>query len=113
VAPVVSVALTRHGGVLAQRALSLLVSCPRGCKVLVTGTVTPRGRRGDVPLVAAARTLPRALAGHVRLLLGPRSLRRLRNALGRRRELVARVTVVAAGPTGRRTTTSRVFVVGR
>jgi hypothetical protein len=45
--------------------------------------------------------------------VGPRALRRLRRALGRHRLMTARVTIVAAGVTGRRTTLARTFLVGR
>lgn len=113
VAPVIRVALPRSGGVLARRALALNLSCQRGCKVLVTATLSPSGSRGRVGLIAAARGLPPALAGHVRLRVGPVALRRLRRALGRRRTLTARVTIVAAGPTGKRSTLSRTYTVGR
>jgi hypothetical protein len=66
-----------------------------------------------VPLIAAARGLSPALAGHVRLRVGPNSLRRLRSELGRHTAIRARVTIVAAGPTGRRTTVTRTYTVGR
>ena len=82
VAPVLRVSLTRYSGVLARRALALTVSCQRGCKVLATATVSPRGRRGAVSLIAAARSLPRAQPAHVRLRVGAAALRRLRRALG-------------------------------
>ena len=42
-----------------------------------------------VPLIAAARGLPPAVAGHVRLLVGPPALRRLREELGRHRAMTA------------------------
>ncbi len=113
VAPVLKVSLSRSSGVLARRALALSISCQRGCKVLVSATISPRGRRGNVPLIATARPLPRALAGHVRLALGPRALARIRRELGRRRALTARVTIIAAGPTGTRTTQRRTFLVSR
>jgi hypothetical protein len=113
VAPVLSVSLPRRSGVLARRALALRVSCQRGCKVLVTGALSPAGRRGSVKLVAAARSLPRALAGHVRLRVSHSALRRLQHALGRRTAITARVRIVAAGPTGRRTTTTRTYAVRR
>jgi DNA-binding beta-propeller fold protein YncE len=113
VAPVLRVSLPRRSGVLARRALALSVSCQRGCKVLVTGTLSPAGRRGSVKLVAAARSLPRALPRHLRLRVAPSALRRLQRALGRRAAITARVRVVAAGPTGRRTTTTRTYAVRR
>jgi hypothetical protein len=113
VAPVVALKLPRSGAVLARRALALSVSCRRGCKVLVTATLAPRGHRGAVKLIAAARGLPPSLTAHVRLRIGPAALRRLRRALGARRALTARVSVVAAGPTGRRSFLSRTFLVSR
>ncbi len=116
VAPVLRVELTRSRAVLARRALALTVSCERGCKVLATATLTPLGARrraAGVPLIAAARALPAAHAGHVRLRVGPRSLRRLRRALGRHRAMRARVSIVAAGPTGLRTTVVRTYTVTR
>jgi tripartite motif-containing protein 71 len=113
VAPVVQLTLPRTGAVLARRALALALSCQRGCKVLVTATLSPRGRRGAVRLIAAARALPPALTGHVRLRISPPALRRLRRALGKRSAMTARVSVVAAGPTGRRTFLSRTFLVSR
>ena len=113
VAPVLRISLPRRSGVLARRALALSVSCQRGCKVLVTGTLSPAGRHGSVKLVAAARSLPRALPRHLRLRVAPSALRRLQRALGRRAGITARVRVVAAGPTGRRTTTTRTYAVRR
>jgi DNA-binding beta-propeller fold protein YncE len=113
VAPVLRIGLPRSSGVLARRALALSVSCERGCKVLVSGTLSPAGRRGSVALAAVARSLPRAKAGHVRLRLGAKGLRRLQRVLGRRRAMTARVRIVAAGPTGRRTTTTRTYAVTR
>jgi DNA-binding beta-propeller fold protein YncE len=113
VAPVVALNLPRSGAVLARRALALAISCQRGCKVLVSATLAPRGHRGAVRLTAAARALAPALPGHVRLRISPPALRRLRRALGARRGLTARVSVVAAGPTGRRAVLSRTFLVSR
>ncbi|HEX4188141.1 MAG TPA: hypothetical protein VHY83_09605 [Solirubrobacteraceae bacterium] len=113
VAPVVALALPRSGAVLARRALALVVSCQRGCKVLVTATLAPRGRRGGVRLIGAARGLPPTLSAHVRLRIGPPALRRLRRALGSRTALTARVSVIAAGPTGRRSILRRTFLVSR
>jgi len=113
VAPVLRVGLPRRSGVLARRALTLSIACQRGCKVLVSATLSPAARRGSVALVAAARTLPRATGVHVRLRVGPLGLRRLRKALGRRTALTARVSIVAAGPTGRRTTVNRTYSVRR
>jgi hypothetical protein len=107
------VGLSQSSGVLARRALALDVSCQRGCKVLVTATLAPRGRARSVALVAAARSLSRARSGQVRLRVGPIALHRLRRALGARSALTARVHIVAAGPTGRRTTVTRTYVVRR
>ncbi len=66
VAPVLRIALPRSSGVLARRALALSVSCERGCKVLVSGTLSPRGSariggagRGGT-LAAAGDGRPRA-----------------------------------------------------
>jgi hypothetical protein len=81
--------------------------------VLVSGTLSPAGRGGSVALVAAVRALPRARTVHVQLRLGPRGLRHLRKALGRRSSMTARVRVLAAGPTGRRTTVNRIYSVRR
>jgi hypothetical protein len=99
--------------VLARGALALTVSCQRGCRVLVTATLSPRGRRGAVRLISAARAFPPALRGPVRLRVGPAALRRLRKALGRRTGMTAYVSIVAAGPTGKRTSMSRIYAVTR
>ncbi|HEX3519424.1 MAG TPA: 6-bladed beta-propeller [Solirubrobacteraceae bacterium] len=112
VAPVLNVTLPRASGILARRALALTVSCQRGCKILASGTLTPIGRP-SVSLVAAARGLPPARGGHVRLLVSPAGLRRLRRELGSGRALRASVTIVAAGPTGRRTTIAKTYIVAR
>jgi DNA-binding beta-propeller fold protein YncE len=113
VAPMLQVSVPRRSGVLARRALALTISCQRGCKVLVSGTLGPAGRNGAVKLIAVARPLPRALAGHVRLRVSASALRRLRAALGLRTGITARVRIVAAGPTGRRTTETRTYSVAR
>ncbi|MGO9761609.1 MAG: NHL repeat-containing protein [Solirubrobacteraceae bacterium] len=113
VAPVLHVSVPRTAGVLSRRALALEVSCQRSCQVLVTATLSALGRRGSVNLIAAARGLPPAVPGHVRLLVGPGALRRLRTALGERRAMRARVRIVAAGPTGLRTTLTRSYLVSR
>jgi tripartite motif-containing protein 71 len=114
VSPVLSLHLSRVSGVLARRALALSVSCLRGCAILASGTLSTLGRhRAAVPLIAAARGLPPALAGHVRLRLSSRALRRLRRELGHRSAMRARITIVAAGPTGRRTAIVRSFLVRR
>jgi hypothetical protein len=81
--------------------------------VLVTATLSPRGKQAGVRLIAAARSLRASRSGHVRLVVGPRAARRLRRALGRRTAMTARVRVVAAGATGRRTTVSQLYAVSR
>jgi tripartite motif-containing protein 71 len=113
VAPRLSVRLPRTAAVLARRALALSVSCQRGCKILAKATLAPLGGQRSVPLIAAARSLPPQLTVDVRLRVGPAALRRLRRALGRRRTLIARVSLLAAGPTGRRTTITRTYLVSR
>jgi tripartite motif-containing protein 71 len=114
VAPVLSVKLLRSGGVLAQRALTMAISCQRGCKVLVTATLAPSSRRGRaVRLLSVARGLPKARTGHVRLRISHAGLSRLRAALGQRRGLRASVRILAVGPTGRRTTVQRSYLVTR
>jgi tripartite motif-containing protein 71 len=114
VAPVLQVRLLRARGVLARRGLSMTVACQRGCRVLVKATLAPSGaRRGGVPLRGIARALPVARVGHLRLPVGPVALRRLRHGLGRRHGMRASVTVVAEGPTGRRTTVRRTYLVSR
>jgi tripartite motif-containing protein 71 len=113
VAPVLEVSLPRPAGVLARRALALQVSCKRGCRILVMASLSGRGKRHAAPLLAVARGLPAAVAGHVRLRVGPQALRRLRSQLGAHRQMTARVTIVAAGPTGLRTTFTRSYTVSR
>ncbi len=114
VAPVLTVRLQRSTGVLARRALAMTIACQRGCKVLVTASLVPRaGRRRAVRLPAVARGLPAARTGHVVLRLGAAGLRRLRRELGSRRGLRAQVTIVAVGPTGRRTVLRRSYLVTR
>jgi hypothetical protein len=49
----------------------------------------------------------------VRLRVSPSALRRLRRSPGRAKKMIARVHVVAAGPTGRRTTVNRIYSVSR
>ncbi len=112
VAPVLTVSLSRSTGVLARRALALTVSCQRGCKVLASATLSVGARR-PVSLIAAARGLPPARGGHVRLRVGPAALRRLRSELRHGASMLASLTIVAAGPTGRRTTFSRTYIVRR
>ncbi len=113
VAPVLRVSLSRHAGVLSRRALALGVSCKRGCHILVTAVLAPRGGRGAVRLTATARGLPPARTGHVRLRVGSSTLRRLRSELGHKTTMTARVRILAAGPTGRRTTVTRSYIVTR
>ena len=113
VAPVLRVSLLRSRAVLARRALALSVGCQRGCRILLSGTLTPLGRGGSVALVAAARGLPPGIAGHVRLRVGPSSLRRLRRGLGRHTAMRAHVKIVATGPTGLRTTVTEAYTVTR
>jgi tripartite motif-containing protein 71 len=114
VAPVLSVVLPRSQGVLARRALALSISCQRGCQIHVSATLKPLGRhRHLVALRTSARGLPAAQAGHVRLLVTPGALHRLRKELGSRRAMSASVTIVAVGPTGRHTTLHRRFLVER
>ncbi len=114
VAPVLTAKLQRSTGVLARRAVTLALSCKRGCKVLVTATLAPlSGRGASVRLVSAARGLPAGITGHIRLRLGPAGLRQLRRELGRRHGLRTRITVVAQGPTGRRTIAHLGYLVTR
>ncbi|HXB15932.1 MAG TPA: SMP-30/gluconolactonase/LRE family protein [Solirubrobacteraceae bacterium] len=114
VPPVLSVKLLRSSGVLAQRALTVALSCQRGCKVLVTATLAPSSRRARaVRLVGVARGLPAARTGHLRLRVSRAGLARLRAALGRRRGLRASIRILAVGPTGRRTTVQRSYLVTR
>jgi len=113
VAPVLSVSLARRAGVLARRALALTVTCQRGCRILARATLAPRGRRGAVALIPTARSLPVALPGHVRLRVSAAALRRLRRALGKTRALTARITILAVGPTGKRTVVTQTYAVTR
>jgi tripartite motif-containing protein 71 len=113
VPPVLHVSVPRAAGVLARRDLALAVRCQRGCRILVSATLSALGRHPAIPLVTAARGLPAAATGHVRLLVAPRALHRLRKELGDHRALRASVTIVAAGPTGLRTTVTRRYLVSR
>jgi tripartite motif-containing protein 71 len=115
VPPVLKVSLLRSSGILGERALALSVGCQRGCKVLVTATLSPRATpaRRAAALIAAARPLPPKHAGHVRLRVGPSTLTRLRRALGRRSAMTAVVHVLAVGPTGLRTSVTRTYLVTR
>ena len=88
---------------------------------LRTGVQDPRDRHAVAARQACADTARggRALAPEQRhgpcpaAAVGPRSLRHLQRALGRRRLMRARVQIVAAGPTGRRTVITRTYIVGR
>jgi tripartite motif-containing protein 71 len=114
VAPVVHVSVPRVVGVLARHGLAVSVSCQRGCKILATATLAPIGRHPRaVPLLSAARGLPAKVAGRVRLLVDATALRRLRRELGAARAMRARIKIVAAGPTGLRTTVTRSLLVSR
>jgi tripartite motif-containing protein 71 len=114
VAPVLRVSVPRVAGVLARGGLALAVSCERGCQILATATLAPIGHHPQaVALLSDRRGLPPKLTGHVRLLVDRAALRRLRKELGAQRAMRARVKVVAAGPTGLRTTVTRSFLVSR
>ncbi len=114
VPPVLHVSLTPTLHVLAHRALTLAVSCQRGCRLRITGTLAPRAHhRPAVRLIAVTRTLPAALTRHASLRLTPRLTHRLRHALGRRRGLTATITLLALGPTGRRTTLTLHYLLTR
>jgi hypothetical protein len=113
VAPYVQLRLQRSRAVLARRSLTLAVSCQRGCKVLVSATLSPRGGGRPVPLVAAARALPPDRIGHVRLRISQRARHRLLRTLGSRRAMTAHVSLIAAGPTGRRVFVRRTYTVSR
>jgi tripartite motif-containing protein 71 len=113
VAPVLQVSLPRPSGVLARGALTPSVSCVRGCKVLVSATLSSVRPRRTVKLISAAATLAPKRVGKLRVRLGRGALRALQHALGRHRGLLAHVTIVAAGPTGLRTTVSRTYAVTR
>jgi DNA-binding beta-propeller fold protein YncE len=113
VAPVLHVSLPRSSGVLARGALTLSVSCRRGCKVLVSATLSTSRPRRTVRLIAVAHPLPAARTEHLRVRVGRGALRGLQGALGRHKGMLARITIVAAGPTGRRTTAHRTYAVTR
>ena len=99
--------LARSGSVLALRALALNVSCQRGCTIIASASLRARGARRAVRLIPTTRALAPGLLSHVRIRVGAAALRRLRGELGRRRGLYARVTILAIGPTGRRTTLTK------
>ena len=113
VAPVLHVSLPRPSGVLARGALTLSVSCQRACKVLITATLSTSRPRHTVRLIAVAHPLTPVRVAHLRVRLGHIALRNLQHALGRHRGMTAHVTIVAAGPTGRRTTSSKTYAVTR
>ena len=81
--------------------------------MFVTATLSPARGGAAVKLTPYTRTLPRALPGHVRVLVGRSALRRLRRALGRRAAMRATVRIIAVGPTGLRTTVTRIYAVER
>ena len=55
-------------------------------------------------LISVAAPLAPAHAGLLRVRVSRAALRALQRALGQHSGMLARVTIVAAGPTGRRTT---------
>jgi tripartite motif-containing protein 71 len=113
VAPVLQVSLPRPAGVLARGALTPSVSCVRGCKVLVSATLSSLRPRRTVKLISIATTLAPNRVGKLRVRLGHTALRTLQRALGRHRGMLAHVTIIAAGPTGLRTTVYRTYAVTR
>jgi tripartite motif-containing protein 71 len=115
VAPVLHVSLTHRSGVLARGGPGVMVSCERGCKLLVTATLSTRtAPQRTIGLIAVAKPLPAARVGHIHLRIANSALKRLRLALGHRHVgLIARVAIVAAGPTGRRTTLYKTYAVHR
>jgi tripartite motif-containing protein 71 len=113
VAPVLHISLPRASGVLARGALTLSISCERGCKVLVSATLSTTRPHRTVRLIAAAQPLPAARTKHLRVRVGRATLRTMQRALGHHRGMLARVTIVAAGPTGRRITAYRTYPVTR
>jgi DNA-binding beta-propeller fold protein YncE len=113
VPPGLRVSLASNAGILARRSLALSIRCQRRCKVLVTATLSPRGKHAGVRLRAAARSLRASRSGHVRLIVGPGAVRRLGSALGAGTALTARVRIIAAGTTGRKTTVSQIYAVSR
>jgi tripartite motif-containing protein 71 len=113
VAPVLHISLPRPAGVLARGALTLSVSCQRGCKVLVSATLSTTHPQHTVRLIAVARPLSPAHAAQLRVRVGRTALHALQRALGKHRGMRARVTIVAAGPTGRRTTARKTYAVTR
>ena len=113
VAPVLQVSLPRPAGVLARGALTPSVELPAGLQgARLRDALQPRPRR-TVKLISAAATLAPKRASKLRVRLGRTALRALQRALGRHRGMLAHVTIVAAGPTGLRTTVSRTYAVTR
>jgi DNA-binding beta-propeller fold protein YncE len=113
VPPRLRVSLTSKAGILARRTLALDLRCQGRCKVLVTATLSPRGKQTRVRLSTVARSLRASLSGHVRLVVGPGAARRLVSALGGGTAMTARVRIVAAGARGRKTTVSQIYAVSR
>ena len=113
VAPVLHISLPRASGVLARGALTLSISCERGCKVLGSVTLSTTRPRRTVQLIAVAQPLPAAHTEHLRVRVGQTALRTLQRALGNHRGMLARVRIVATGPTGRRITVYRTYAVAR
>jgi DNA-binding beta-propeller fold protein YncE len=113
VAPVLHISLPRPAGVLARGALTPSVSCVRGCKVLVSATLSSLRPRRTVALISAAATLAPKRVSKLRVRLGRSALRTLQRALGHRKGMLARVEIIAAGPTGLRTTVYRTYAVTR
>ncbi|MGH2904105.1 MAG: 6-bladed beta-propeller [Solirubrobacteraceae bacterium] len=113
VAPVLHVSLPRPSGVLARRALAPRVSCVRGCKMLVSATLSSLRPHRTVKLISAFAHLAPKRASRLRVRLPRAALRTLQRALGRHRGMRAHITFVAAGPTGLRTTVHRTYAVTR
>jgi tripartite motif-containing protein 71 len=114
VPPVVHVSLVRGSGVLSRRSMVLAVSCERGCRALVSARLKPLlGHGRALALSASLQTLQPRRAALVRLTVGRIALRRLRQELGRHTLMSARVSVLAAGPTGLRTTVVASYRVRR
>jgi hypothetical protein len=91
----------------------LRVGCARACKVLISATLSTSRPRRTVRLLSVSGPLAPAHAGLLRVRVSHAALRALQRALGRRHGMLARVSIVAAGPTGLRTTVYRTFAVTR
>ena len=113
VAPVLQISLPRPAGVLARGALTLRVGCERTCKVLVSATLSTTHPRRTVRLISVARPLAPGHAGLLRVRVSRAALRALQRSLGRHHGMLARVEIIAAGPTGLRTTMYRTYAVTR